>query len=87
MTCTLAKQSVILKERPNNHTSYIRLMKSSAISLHFNDPGHSIKDLHVTPIVDISNFNNADRCNIETEFVSLLITTYPSDLNCYPIKE
>jgi len=75
----------MVKDRLNNHRSDIKLKKGTAISLHFNEPGHSIKDLKITPIVDISEFQTQDRTKIEYEFMSLLNTTYPVGLNNYPI--
>lgn len=77
----------MLKDRLNNHRSDIKLMKSTAIACHFNEPLHSIKDLNITPIADISDIDISDRNKIEYNYMMSLNTIYPIGLNNYPLIE
>lgn len=75
----------MLKERLNNHRSDIKLKKPTAISFHFNEPGHSIKDLKITPVAFISHLSALERANCEFKYMSALNSLYPFGLNNYPI--
>ena len=75
----------MIRDRLNNHRSDIKLKRPTAISLHFNEPGHSVRDLKITPVADINGFCTSDRAKIEYEFMTLLDSIYPAGLNCYPI--
>lgn len=74
-----------LRERLNNHRSNINLKAQTSVALHFNEPTHSITDLIITPILDISLLTEPDRIKIEYQYMGLLGTFYPKGLNCYPI--
>jgi hypothetical protein len=74
-----------LRERLTNHRSNIHLKTHTSISIHFNLPTHSISDLIITPILDISSLTDPDRIKMEYKYMSLLGTFYPKGLNCYPL--
>jgi len=73
-----------LKDRINNHRSNIMHNKPTAISLHFNDVLHTIKDLSVIPIEIVHN--EGERKNKEQYWIKELYTKYPHGLNHYPIN-
>jgi hypothetical protein len=75
----------MLKDRINNHRSDIRLKKATAVSIHFNGPHHSLNDVRVTPIYDISSLSHGERLKVEYEFMKLINTFYPVGMNNYPI--
>ena len=77
----------MLKERLNNHRSDIKLKKATAVGIHFNEPKHSIKDLKITPISDLSDISTHDRIKVELNFMKLFNTFYPSGMNYYPIVD
>ena len=77
----------MLKERLNNHRSDIKLKKATAVGIHFNEPKHSIKDLIITPISDLSDISTQDRIKVELNFMKLFNTFYPSGMNYYPIVD
>jgi hypothetical protein len=74
-----------LKDRLNNHRSDITCKRSTAISLHFNLPKHSIDNLRIMPIASLSALNTSERSKKEIFFMKLLDTFYPKGLNFYPI--
>ena len=75
----------MLKERLNNHRSDIKLHKSTAIGIHFNEPFHKIDHLIITPVAYLTNCEEDARLKIEHDFMVLLNTIYPAGLNNYPI--
>lgn len=74
-----------LKDRLNNHRSDVRLCKETAIGCHFNEPFHSVADLRIMPIHDVSHVPIDERYVIENQFMDLLHTKYPKGLNNYPL--
>jgi hypothetical protein len=74
-----------LKDRLNNHRSDIRLHKPTAIGIHFNELRHSIRNLLIMPISDLSGLTFEERDAIEKNFMKLLNTIYPAGLNYYPL--
>jgi hypothetical protein len=74
-----------LKDRLNNHRSDIICKRSTAISLHFNLPKHSMDNLRIMPIASLSVLNTSERSKKELFFMKLLDTFYPKGLNFYPI--
>jgi len=51
----------MLKERLNNCRSDIKLNKNTAVSKHFNDISHDLKDLRVTPIFSLAGLAMHER--------------------------
>ena len=75
----------MIEERLNNHRSDIKLKTATAAGVHFNEPKHSIKDLKITPISDLSHITTQDRTKVEYNFLKLFNTFYKSGMNYYPI--
>ncbi len=73
------------RERLNNHRSDIRLNKLTAVGKHFNEPLHTVNDLKIMPIHDVSRLSVDQRLMVENRFMTLLNTKYPYGLNCYPL--
>ena len=46
-----------LKERFTDHFSNIKTYKNTAISIHFNQPSHTINNFTITPLQTITNVN------------------------------
>ena len=72
-----------LRERFSNHRSDIKLQRNTAISIHFNEINHSITDLTVIPIEQISQ--HTERKLKENFWTTELRTRYPFGLNHYPL--
>lgn len=81
----VGQTSRALRERLNNHRSDIKLHKQTAISIHFNQSGHSLSDLIIFPIMDLTNISDICRIKLEYNLMVKLGTIYPKGLNCYPI--
>jgi len=54
----------MLKERLNNHRSDIKSNKNTAVSKHFNDIGHALKDLRITPIFSLAGLALHERFTV-----------------------
>jgi len=74
-----------LKDRLNNHRSTIKTNKPTAISIHFNEPQHSINNLKIMPIETLTSSTDEQRKLREAFWIKTLQTTYPVGLNNYPI--
>lgn len=91
ITCSKCNKAYVgqtsnkLKERLNNHRSNIRLKKLTAISIHFNEPRHSERDLRIIPIYDLTPYNSTQRDEIEISYMHQLKTIHPKGLNFYPV--
>lgn len=75
-----------LKDRLNNHRSTVKTKQQTAVALHFNDVGHSFKDLKIT-IIDVfsSDSDPSQRKQSEHFWIRELHTGYPTGLNYYPL--
>lgn len=74
-----------LKERLNKHRSDIKLRVNSAISIHFNGAGHSIRHLRIFPLEQIEMDDSNFRKQREAVWIKKLNTKYPNGLNVYPL--
>lgn len=81
----VGQTSKMLKERLNNHRSDIRLNKNTAVSKHFNDIGHDLLNLKITPIFSLIGLSLHERLTIEYSYMKSLNTFYPTGLNYYPL--
>jgi len=75
----------MLKERLNNLRSDIKLNKNTAVSKHFNDIGHDLKDLRITLIFRLAGLALYERLTVEAHYMKMLNTYYPQGLNHYPL--
>ena len=85
----VGETSRCLSERLTDHRSNIKQKKITPISIHFNEPGHSIlRDLKAIVIEQISEIDNPLRKRKQQEALwqQRLGTIYPHGLNCYPTK-
>ena len=83
----IGETSRSLKQRFNDHASNIATKKQTAIAIHFNEDGHSKKDLEISAIEKIENNNAQDRKQREKYWIQRLNTTFPHGLNNYPIPQ
>jgi GIY-YIG catalytic domain len=70
--------------RLNNHRSTIKRQIHTAVGLHFNEPAHSIRDLQIMPIIDITGLDSLSCNHLERETIKTLGTAYPKGLNFHP---
>ena len=77
----------LLKDRLNNHRSDVRLLKPTAVGLHFNLPGHSFVNLSIFPIQDLSLIAPSDRLRVEQRWIHILNTRYPFGINHNPLAQ
>jgi hypothetical protein len=91
ITCSKCKLQYVgqtkraLRERLNNHRSNIKLKLNTAIAIHFNQPSHSITNLKIKPIIDITN-STVQECNdTELKWILKLNSKYPFGINFYPL--
>ena len=87
-TCTrcdlqyVGETSCRLAERINNHLSSIRLHKPTPLSLHFNQPDHSLRDIRFQGIEAFHPGTvDTDRKIKEAAWQNVLQTAYPLGLN------
>lgn len=91
ITCNKCKIQYIgqtgrqLKQRLTDHRSNINLQKNTPISIHFNSPLHSLKDLNIIPIELLTSNDIQKRLEAEKSWINKLFTKYPNGLNYYPI--
>jgi len=74
-----------VERKTYNHRSDIKLNKNTAVSKHFNDIGHALKDLRITPIVSLVGLALHQRLTVEAHYMKMLNTYYPQGLNHYPL--
>lgn len=79
----VGQTSRTLAERIANHLSCIRTNKSNPISIHFNMPGHSVKDFSIQGIELINSKTNISEIlnNKEMYWQDTLHTIYPLGIN------
>jgi len=75
----------MLKERLNSHRSDIKLNKNTAVSKHFNDIGHALKDFRITPYFSLAGLALHERLIVEAHYMKMLNTYYPQGLNHYSL--
>jgi len=76
----------MLKERLNDHRSDIKLNKNTAVSKHYNDIGHTLKGLRITPIYSLAGLALHERLTVEAQYMKTLNTYYLQGLNHYPLN-
>ena len=75
-----------VRDRLNNHLSDISLKKHTAISIHFNQSGHSKMNLKIRAIEKLPEQSLApDRKQKEISWIKKLKTKYPYGLNDFPL--
>jgi len=70
-----------LSERLCNHKSNIKLKKDTPIAAHFNERGHTIHHLSITPIEKIKTNRRYTRLERELHWIHQLMTYTPFGLN------
>jgi hypothetical protein len=92
ITCSLCAQQYVgetgnsLRDRLNNHRSNITSKKPTTISIHFNSPKHSFKNLQIIPIELLPPGSlPAERKIREKYWQNILGTIHPLGLNNFPI--
>lgn len=71
-----------LSERLANHKSNIKLKRNTPVASHFNENGHTIQDLSITPIEQIKQPKNQTlRWQRELGWIEELMTYNPFGLN------
>jgi len=76
-----------LKDRLNNHRSDIKLKKTTAVALHFNDVSHKTKNLQISIIEHFPGRDDTARKTAEKFWIKELKTIYPKGLNYYPLDK
>lgn len=70
-----------LKERLKEHEADVRLGRCKPMSDHFNNQGHSSKDIGVTVLETINDASRYYRLIREIEWIKTFQTEYPEGLN------
>ena len=74
-----------IRDRLNNHKSDIKNKKPTPVAVHFNQQGHSVFCLKITPVLIIENV--FERKKKEIELQKLFRSHYPLGLNFTPVNK
>ena len=76
-----------LRERVNNHRWCIRSNIDTPVGIHFNSLNHSINDLRIIPIENLTDENKSGRLSREAYYQLILGTIFPQGLNQFPVQD